>query len=124
MTSKSQPEELQMSETAVTNGRQSGISEQEYRELCKQVRQYQLKKGIKRKNAPMLNSLGDVEIIQSSLKIQKSQTDWDYLKNGMPFVTDIKATLLYVKTGKERAMCLNTMHSVPVAGAMVHRVFL
>jgi hypothetical protein len=109
---------------AATSKQQTAIGEQEYRELCKQVRQYQLKKGIKRKNAPMLNSLGDVEILTPSLKIQKSQTDWDYLKNGMPFVTDIKATLVYVKTGKARAMCLNTMQSVPVGGALVHRVFL
>ncbi len=117
-----------MSDTAVANGRQAGgseLTEEQYRALCKQVRQHQLKKGVKRKAKPVLNGLGDVEILQEFRpKIQKAQTEWDYLKNGMPFVTDIKATLLYVKTGKERAMCLNTMQSVPVSGGMVHRVFL
>lgn len=101
------------------------MSEDQYRALCKQVRQYQLKNSkTKRKPKPVLNALGDVDALPLSLKVQKSQTEWDYLKTGMPFVTDIKATLVYVKTGKERAMCLNTFQSVPVGGGMIHRVFL
>jgi hypothetical protein len=68
--------------------------------------------------------LGEVENLDLKAKIQKSQTEWDYLKTGMPFVSDITGALVYIKTGKERAMCLNTMQSVPVGGGMVHRVFL
>ncbi len=103
----------------------SAMTEEQYRALCKQVRHYQLAKGSnKRKPKPLLNSLGDIEQLPAMFKIQKSQTDWDYLKIGMPFVTDIKGTLVYIKTGKEKAMCFNTMQPVPVGGGMVHRVFL
>lgn len=103
----------------------SGMTEEQYRALCKQVRQYQLKNGkAKKKAKPILNNLGDVEALDLKAKIQKSQVDFDYLKIGMPFVTDITATLVYVKTAKERAMCINTFQSVAVGGGMVHRIFL
>ncbi len=101
------------------------LSPEQYKELCKKVKQYQLANGSrKRKPKPIINTLGELEALAIKAKAQKAQTDWEVLKNGMPFVTDITATLVYVKTSKERAFCLNTMQSVPVAGGMVHRVFL
>jgi hypothetical protein len=116
-----------MSESAVLNGKQSGASEltpEQYKELCRKVKQYQVANSTKkRKPKPIINTLGELEALAIKAKAQKSQTEWDMLKNGMPFITDITATLIYVKTGKERAMCLNTMQSIPIAGGMVHRVF-
>lgn len=117
----------QANDVAETNGTTSAPnwSEEEYKKLCKQMKHFQMKKsGGKRKAKPMLKSIGETVIQARNLRIQKSQTDWDSLSNGMPFALDVEATLVYVKTGKERAMCLNTMQSLPVASALVHRVYL
>lgn len=109
----------------IRNQKDGNLTPEQYKELCKRIRQHQLQNGAKkRKPKPILNTLGELETLAIKAKAQKAQTDWEVLKNGMPFVTDITATLVYVKTSKQRAFCLNTMQSVPVAGGMVHRVFL
>jgi hypothetical protein len=119
-----------MSTAEVTNGSAnlttpdiSRLTPEQLRSLRSQIAKHD-RRNVKRKPKPILNSLGEVESLDLKAKIQKSQTEWDYLKTGMPFVTDITAALIYVKTGVSRAMCLNTMQSVPVGGGMVHRVFL
>ncbi len=100
-------------------------SDAEYRKLCKQIKAFQTKKtGGKRKPKPMLRGIGEVVSQQRLLKIAKTQSDWESLRNGEPFALDTEATLVFIKTGRERAMCFNTMTSVPVASALVHRVYL
>ncbi len=116
-----------MSDTAVANGKQSadsGLSDEQYRAMCKQVRQYQIKNAKKKRSKPLLKPIGDINTIDLKVKVQKSPVDWDDIKNGMPFSLDPNGTVLYTKTGKERAICLNTMSPVPVGGASVYRVFL
>jgi hypothetical protein len=116
-----------MSDSAVLNGSQpkaSELSEEQYRQLCKQVKQYQIKNGKKKRSKPLLKPIGDINIIDLKVKVQKSPVDWDDIKTGMPFSLDPTGTVLYTKTGKERAICLNTMSPVPVGGASVYRVFL
>lgn len=116
-----------MSSSETLNGSKSSateLSENEYRELCKKVKQYQLKNGKKKRSKPLLKPIGDINTLDMKVKIQKSPVDWDDLKNGMPFSLDPSGTVLYTKTGKERAICLNTMSPVPVGGASVYRVFL
>lgn len=106
------------------NSATSQLSEEQYRALCKQVRQHQLSKGLKKRSKPILKPIGDINVKQLATKIQKSPVDWDDLKIGYPFSLDSEGTLIYTKSGKERAICLNTMTSVPVGGAAVYRVFL
>lgn len=116
-----------MADTSVATNSQNGVtdlSESEYRVLCKKVRQYQLKNGKKKRSKPLLKPIGDVNTIELKVKVQKSPVDWDDLRNGMPFSLDSEGTVVYTKTGKERAICLNTMSPVPVGGASVYRVFL
>ncbi len=116
-----------MSDIAVAYGNQSKtnqLTEQQYRELCKQVKQYQMVNGKKKRSKPLLKPIGDINIIDLKVKVQKSPVDWDDIKIGMPFSLDPTGTVLYTKTGKERAICLNTMSPVPVGGASVYRVFL
>jgi hypothetical protein len=116
-----------MSDSAVLNGSQpkaSELSEEQYRQLCKQVKQYQIKNGKKKRSKPLLKPIGDINIVDLKVKVQKSPVDWDDIKTGMPFSLDPTGTVLYTKTGKERAICLNTMSPVPVGGASVYRVFL
>jgi hypothetical protein len=116
-----------MSDAVAANGNQSkaaGLTEEQYRSLCKQVKQYQLANSKKKRSKPLLKPIGDISVLDLKVKIQKSPVDWDDLKNGMPFATDPTGTVLYTKTGKERAICLNTMSPVPVGGASVYRVFL
>lgn len=116
-----------MTDTVVANGSRNGASDlspEQYKQLCKQVRQYQLRNGKKKRSKPLLKPIGDINILDLKVKIQKSPVDWDDIKNGMPFATDPQGTVLYTKTGKERAICLNTMSPVPVGGASVYRVFL
>lgn len=116
-----------MTDSVTLNGSQmkgNELSEQQYRELCKQVKAYQLKNGKKKRSKPLLKPIGDINIIDLKIKVQKSPVDWDDIKNGMPFSLDPSGTVLYTKTGKERAICLNTMSPVPVGGASVYRVFL
>jgi len=122
-----QPLKRLMSDSAVLNGTQpkaSDLSEQQYKDLCKQVKQYQIKNGKKKRSKPLLKPIGDINAIDLKVKVQKSPVDWDDLKNGMPFALDATGTVIYTKTGKERAICLNTMSPVPVGGASVYRVFL
>ena len=117
----------QMNDVAETNGNISAPnwSEEEYKKLCKQMKHFQMKKsGGKRKSKPILKPIGDINLKDLRVKIQKSPVDWDDIKNGMPFALDSDGTLIYTKTGKERAICLNTMTPVPVGGAAVYRVFL
>jgi hypothetical protein len=115
-----------MTDTATVNGSRNGaeLSPEQYKQYCKQVRQYQLRNGKKKRSKPLLKPIGDINILDLKVKIQKSPVDWDDIKNGMPFATDSQGTVLYTKTGKERAICLNTMSPVPVGGASVYRVFL
>lgn len=112
-----------MSDIATVNG-SKGLTEEQYKELCKQVKHYQMSKGKKRRSKPLLKPIGDVNVFDMKIKVQKSPCDWDDIKNGMPFALDSDGTLIYTKTGRERAICLNTMSPVPVGGASVYRVFL
>lgn len=116
-----------MADTELLNGKQNGASDltpEQYKELCKRVKAYQIKNSTKKKTKPLLKPIGDVNSIELKIKVQKSPSDWEALKNGMPFSLDSEGTVLYTKTGKERAICLNTMSPVPVGGASVYRVFL
>jgi len=124
---KPQLNERLMSDSTVLNGSQpkpAELSEQQYRELCKQVKRYQIQNGKKRRSKPLLKPIGDINVVDQKIKVQKSPVDWDDIKTGMPFSLDPTGTVLYTKTGKERAICLNTMSPVPVGGASVYRVFL
>jgi len=116
-----------MSDSTVLNGSQpkaTQLSESEYRELCKKVKHYQIANGKKKRSKPLLKPIGDINVVDQKIKVQKSPVDWDDIKTGMPFALDATGTVLYTKTGKERAICLNTMSPVPVGGASVYRVFL
>lgn len=127
MATKSQPTKRLMTDTAVTNGSKpsaSQMTEDQYRELCKQVKRYQMDRGKKKRSKPLLKPIGDINVLDLKIKVQKSPVDWDDIRNGMPFSLDPNGTVLYTKTGKERAICLNTMSPVPVGGASVYRVFL
>ncbi len=112
-----------MSEAAVVNGNQA-ITEQQYRQMCKQVRQFQLANGKKRKAKPVLKALGETSALTKTLTIQKAPVDWDDLSAGMLFSLDPAGTLIYTKVGKDRALCLNTMKSQSVGGASTYRIFL
>jgi hypothetical protein len=116
-----------MSDIALANGSRANteqLTEEQYHDLCKKVRHYQLKNAKKKRSKPLLKPIGDINIIDLKVKVQKSPVDWDDIKTGMPFSLDPTGTVLYTKTGKERAICLNTMSPVPVGGASVYRVFL
>lgn len=113
-----------MTDTTVLPATQS-LSEAEYKQLCKQVRHHQLANSKSKKKArPILKPIGDVTVADFKVKIQKSPCDWDDIKTGTPFALDGTGTLIYTKTGKNRALCLNTMSAVSVGGASVYRVFL
>jgi hypothetical protein len=100
-------------------------SEAEYKKLCKQMKQFQTQKnGGKKRSKPPLRAIGEVTQKPATFKIQKVQSDWEAIPNYTPFALDLEATLIYIKIGKERAMCVNTMQSLAVASALVHRVFL
>lgn len=116
-----------MTETTALNGKisvDSGMSEKEYREMCRKVKAFQMANAKKKRSKPLLKPIGDINTIDLKVKVQKSPVDWDEIKNGMPFSLDPNGTVLYTKTGRERAICLNTMSPVPVGGASVYRVFL
>lgn len=103
----------------------TSLTEEEYRKLCKQVRQHQLAKNKgKKKSKPILKPIGEVNVIDLKAKVQKSPCDWDDIKNGMPFALDPSGTLIFTKAGNDKAFCLNTMSPLPVGGASVYRVFL
>lgn len=116
-----------MTDTAVTNGKQSGaveMSPEEYKELCKRLRQYQIKKGSKRKSAPVMKSLGNTLTVKREFLLSEAPIDWDELTIGSVFARDTKGYVLYVKSGKNQARCLNTGKPERVGGASIHRVFL
>lgn len=117
--------DLNLMADTITTNTSSNLSETEYKALCKQVRHHQLanSKGRKR-SKPILKPIGDVTSIELKVKVQKSPCDWDDIKTGTPFALDGTGTLIYTKTGKNRALCLNTMSAVSVGGASVYRVFL
>jgi hypothetical protein len=101
------------------------LTEEDYKQLCKQVRQYQLKNGKgKKKSKPILKPIGQTVSIDKKIIVQQSPVDWDSLENGSPFALDPNGVLLYTKAGASRALCLNTMSTLPVGGASVYRVFL
>ncbi len=61
-----------MSDSAVLNGSQpkaSELSEEQYRQLCKQVKQYQIKNGKKKRLKPLLKPIGDINIIDLKVKV-------------------------------------------------------
>lgn len=100
------------------------LTEEQYRQLCKQVRQYQQNKGRGKKRAkPILKPIGDVVTSKRDLTIQQQPVDWDEIKTGTPFALDPNATVIYTKAGVNRALCLNTMTSLSVGGALVYRIF-
>jgi hypothetical protein len=106
-----------------TNNGQS-LTEIEYKQLCKQVRQYQLTNGrTKKKSKPILKPIGSTIAIDKKITIQQTPVDWDSISNGTPFALDPNGTLIYTKVGVSRALCLNTMSPTPVGGASVYRIF-
>jgi len=102
----------------------TSLSEEDYKKLCKQVRQYQLQKGKKKKSKPILKPVGNTVAVDKKFVIQQNPVDWDELPTGAPFSLDPNGVLLYTKAGSSRALCLNTMSTLPVGGASVYRVFL
>ncbi|HBK66773.1 MAG TPA: hypothetical protein DEA78_24715 [Cyanobacteria bacterium UBA11159] len=102
-----------------------GMSEAEYKRLCKQVRHYQLANSKSRKRSkPILKPIGQTVTVNKALTIQQNPCDWDDIGNGTPFALDPNGVMLYTKCGTSRALCLNTMTTMPVGGASVYRVFL
>ena len=113
-----------MGDLVSSNGNQN-LTEDDYKKLCKQVRQYQLKNGKgKKKSKPMLKAIGQTIAIKKEIIVQQNPVDWDEIPNGAPFALDPNGVLIYTKAGASRALCLNTMTAVPVGGASVYRVFL
>lgn len=101
------------------------LTEEEYKQLCKRVRQYQLQKGKgRKKNKPILKPIGQTIAVDKKIIVQQSPVDWDTVENGSPFALDPNGVLIYTKAGASRALCLNTMSTLPVGGASVYRVFL
>ena len=98
-------------------------SEEEYKKICKQVKQFQMKKSGKRKAKPVLKPRGKVVQKQIKVLVEESATDWNDITDE-PFSLDTEVSRIYTKIGKERAKCVNTGKSIPVAGAAVYRVFL
>ena len=91
--------------------------------MCKLVRQHQLKNGKKKKSKPVLKPRGKIISKEITIAIEESATDFDDIEDE-PFALDTNASRIYVKTGKERAKCVNTGKPIPVGGAAVYRVFL
>jgi hypothetical protein len=106
--------------TSQTTGRE--LSESEYKTLCKQVRQYQLKNR-KKKAIPVLKPLGNTKTIQRPFLIAENPTDWDALPDKATFSRDEGGHILYVKSGVSRAINLSTMKSEAISGAAVYQVF-
>lgn len=101
------------------------LTEQEYKQLCKRVRQYQLQNGkVRKKSKPILKPIGQTVTVDKKFIVQQNPVDWDDLQNGAPFALDPNGVLIYTKAGASRALCLNTMSTIPVGGASVYRVFL
>lgn len=101
------------------------LTEEQYRDLCKKVRQHQLKNGkAKKKAKPILKPIGNTISIDKKLTVQQAPVDWDDLQTGSPFALDPNASLIYTKCSASRALCLNTMTAMSVGGASVYRIFL
>lgn len=117
-----------MTDVATSNGTKtngSEMSEEQYRALCRQLRQEQLKRGKGKKVAkPVLLPLGDITTVNKPIKLEKSATEWSKLPTGCLFSLDTEGTILFCKTGKERAVNLVTQASVPVGSASAYRCHL
>ncbi len=117
-----------MADATLTNGSLPNVeilSKEQAKAIHAQLnRFYKKETSSKKKQKPLLKPIGDINVETKQLKIQKSPVDFDDLKTGMLFSLDPTGTVLYAKSGKERALCLNTMSPVPVGGASVYRVFL
>lgn len=101
------------------------LSEEEYRQLCKRVRQHQLQKGNgKKKQKPILKPIGNTVSVEKKFVVSQNPCDWDDLTNGTPFALDPNGVLIYTKAGASRALCLNTMSTLPVSGGSCYRIFL
>lgn len=101
------------------------LSPEQYKQLCKRVRQHQLANGkARKKTKPILKPIGNTVLIDKKIVIQQNPVDWDQLGTGSPFALDPGGVLIYTKAGASRALCLNTMSTIPVGGASVYRVFL
>lgn len=112
-----------MADNTVPNSAQ--ITEEDYKKLCKQVRQYQMKNGKGRKKSkPILKPIGQTVSLKKDVIVQQNPIDWDDIPVGAPFSLDPNGVLIYTKAGISKALCLNTMSTVPVGGASVYRVFL
>ena len=102
----------------------SPITEDEYKQLCQQVKQYQLTRTKTKKNSqPILKPIGNTTIVRQELIVQQTPVDWDEVTARTPFALDPLGTLIYTKAGASKALCLNTMSTVPVGGASVYRIF-
>ncbi len=116
-----------MGDVAVANGTQSANTEltpEQAKALHKQLNQfYRKRRGDKKKNKPVIKPRGKVNSKAISIDIEESVTDFDDIDDES-FSFDPNASRIYVKTGKERAKCVNTGKSIPVGGAAVYRVFL
>jgi hypothetical protein len=101
------------------------LSPEQYKAYCKQVRAYQLANSTKKKKLkPILKPIGNTKTIDKKFIVQQNPVDWSDLANGTPFALDPDGVLIYTKAGASRALCLNTMSTIPVGGASVYRVFL
>lgn len=109
---------------ASTNGQPliSITSKEQAKALHAQLNKF-YRTGKKLKPKPVLKPRGKVSEKQITISIEESATDWDDITDE-PFSLDTNASQIYVKTGKERAKCVNTGKSLPVGGAAVYRVFL
>jgi ribosomal protein L29 len=113
--------ESQMASVSQTNDRE--MTEQEYKALCKRLRQHQLKNR-KKKAVPVLKPLGNTKTVQRNLLIAENPVDWQSLPSKATFSRDEGGHILYVKSGESRAINLNTMKSEPISGAAVYQVWL
>lgn len=112
-------------DSELANGNQQTINittKEQAKALHAQLNKF-YRTGKKAKPKPVLKPRGKVVEKQITISIEESATDWDDIKDE-PFSLDTNASRIYVKTGKERAKCVNTGKSIPVGGAAVYRVFL
>lgn len=101
------------------------LTPEEYKKLCKRIRQHQIanSKG-RKKTKPILKPIGQTVVVDKKVVIQQNPVDWDDIQAGTPFALDAQGVLIYTKAGTGKALCLNTMSTIPVGGASVYRVFL
>lgn len=114
-------------DTVVKNGKQgidSALSEQEYRELCKRVRQEQMLRSKKRKSRGVLRSAGTLKDFNIAAKVSESSTDWESLETGTVFSTDNQGVQLFVKSGRYQCRNLRTGKGRSLEGASVYVVYL